>query len=100
MDIRINSGFQWIEWLLVETGQRTEMDMQNDKKDERNEKAKMYHLRHSLLTTTPQHSLSRFTAGYQPMSKRRKWTKEACANPLVKRSLSWCLVSILTRVMH
>ena len=27
---------------------------------------------HSFPDTTPQHSLSRFTAGYQPMSKRRK----------------------------
>ena len=34
---------------------------------------------------------------YQPMSKRRKWTKEVCAKPLVKRSPSCCLVSIFTR---
>ncbi len=37
--------------------------------------------------------------GYQPINKCHKWTKEACVNPLVKRTLSWCLVSILTRVI-
>ena len=35
--------------------------------------------------------------GYQPINICRKWTNESCANPLVKRSPSWCLVSILTR---
>ena len=60
------------EWLVMENGRRTENEEETDKKDERNEKAKMYHLRHSLLMTTPQHSLSRFMVGYQPISKHCK----------------------------
>ena len=95
-----DSKFWWNEWLNDWTGRRTESTVEDSEKVTRNQKPKNVSFGNHLLNTTPQHSLSRFTKGYQPISKRRKWTKEARGNPLVKRSPSWFFVSILTRVIR
>ncbi len=74
----------------MEIGQRTENENEMDKKDERNQKAKMYPLAH-LSGYHPLTLPLEVYEGYH-INKRRNWTKEACVNPLVKRSLSWFLV--------
>ena len=97
--VRKEPKFRWNEWLVMGIGRRRENEEETDKKDEGQQKVKMCLLAHPSRYYPLTLPLEVYE-GYQPINKRRKWTKEVSAKPLVNRSPSWFLVSILTRVIR